>query len=60
MEAPCTLILVKQTLPFELLAKAPDGIGKPSKGYSDSDTEATKPTDCAEHDLYGDDLGPLG
>jgi nucleotide-binding universal stress UspA family protein len=53
MEAPCTIILVKQTLPFEQLASA-QGDKHNAKGYSDSDS------DSAEHDLYGDDLGPLG
>ena len=57
MEAPCTVILVKQTLPFELLAAQSDNnnnIKRPSGGYSDSGS------DNAEYDLYGDDLGPLG
>ena len=56
MEAPCTVILVKQTLPFALLAAQSndDGTQRPSGGYSDSGH------DNAEHGLYGDDLGPLG
>ncbi len=47
MEAPCTVILVKQTLPFAQLA-APHGVG------SAGELQAHGPT------LYGDDLGPLG
>ena len=53
MDAPCTVILVKQALPFEQLAhRAPAAV---LGGYSDSDADApvTAP-------LYGDDLGPLG
>ena len=50
MAAPCTVILVKQTLPFELLG-SPDA-DTSAAGYSDSDAEATT--------LDGDDLGPLG
>jgi hypothetical protein len=52
MDAPCTVILVKQTLPFEQLgariedetpaAESPGGLPDPAKP------------------LYGDDLGPLG
>ncbi len=58
MDAPCTIILVKQSLPFELLGEG-DGEGDPaqasgSKGYSDSDSDAGRSS------LYGDDLGPLG
>ncbi len=48
MGAPCTVVLVKQTLPFELLHRAPD-----------KDAPDAKP-DNARHGLYGDDLGPLG
>ena len=48
MDAPCTVVLVKQTLPFELLHGAPE-----------SEEAAVKP-DNAKHGLYGDDLGPLG
>ena len=56
MEAPCTIILVKQTLPFALLAAQSHDAGtqRPSGGYSDSGS------DGAEYSLYGDDLGPLG
>ncbi len=49
MDAPCTVILVKQVLPFELLGEKPQ---RSSEGYSDSDAEGAA--------LYGDDLGPLG
>lgn len=55
MGAPCTIILVKQTLPFEQLGTLPRDAFTASTGYSDSDTEATTPAK-----LYGDDLGPLG
>jgi len=52
MEAPCTIILVKQALPFERLGeKSPGGSGQ-SGGYSDSDSD--------QPSVYGDDLGPLG
>jgi serine/threonine protein kinase len=52
MEAPCTVILVKQSLPFELLG-SPDGRTSPaSAGYSDSDADSPS--------VFGDDLGPLG
>ena len=59
MEAPCTIILVKQTLPFERLAQIQDRSAhrdKASKGYSDSDADS----DSAVPNLYGDDLGPIG
>ena len=56
MEAPCTVILVKQTLPFELLLEKTSANVQDSKGYSDSDAD----TDSARPSLYGDDLGPLG
>ena len=52
MEAPCTIILVKQALPFELLAQSEDKA--PAAGYSDGDADTLQPK------LYGDDLGPLG
>ena len=39
MEAPCTIILVKQAVPFELLADAPSQHGPLSEGYSDSDSD---------------------
>ena len=54
MDAPCTVILVKQSLPFSLLGSS-DGHGtEMSKGYSDSDSDAHTPS------VFGDDLGPLG
>ncbi|MDT7519211.1 bifunctional serine/threonine-protein kinase/universal stress protein [Rhodoferax sp. TBRC 17660] len=52
MEAPCTLILVKQALPFEHLGA--DVRTTASAGYSDSDAESGGLSG------YGDDLGPLG
>ena len=52
MDAPCTVILVKQSLPFELLGG--HGASSGSTGYSDADSDDSKPG------LYGDDLGPLG
>ena len=60
MEAPCTIILVKQTLPFELLAIASDKPGAGGPVYADSEVDAQTPTNPAEPELYGDDLGPLG
>jgi len=39
MDAPCTVILVKQALPFEKLADAPSQFGALSSGYSDSDAD---------------------
>ncbi len=55
MDAPCTVILVKQNLPFEQLGNntAPAS----AKGYSDSDADSAAAPATA---LYGDDLGPLG
>nr|WP_295769512.1 bifunctional serine/threonine-protein kinase/universal stress protein [Rhodoferax sp.] len=50
MDAPCTVILVKPTLPFELLG-SPDAATS-ATGYSDSDPQAAT--------VYGDDLEPLG
>jgi serine/threonine protein kinase len=38
MDAPCTIILVKQVLPFEHLGTSPDA-GNASEGYSDSDAD---------------------
>lgn len=40
MDAPCTIILVKQALPFELLGDAPSQFGALQQGYSDSDADA--------------------
>jgi nucleotide-binding universal stress UspA family protein len=39
MDAPCTIILVKQALPFELLGDASTRNGPLSEGYSDSDSD---------------------
>ena len=46
MEAPCTVILVKQALPFEQLAKQFSRHDSQAHDYSDSDSEY--------------ELGPLG
>ena len=54
MDAPCTIILVKQSLPFAQLGMDPAHTPTPANGYSDSDA------DSAAQRLYGDDLGPLG
>jgi serine/threonine protein kinase len=51
MDAPCTIILVKQALPFELLGGGESSGRAGGKDYSDSDADTA---------LYGDDLGPLG
>lgn len=49
MDAPCTIILVKQALPFAHLGSS----SQPAvSGYSDSGTDVPS--------QYGDDLGPLG
>lgn len=52
MEAPCTIILVKQALPFEHLGA--DGQARSAGGYSDSDSESDSSPG------FGNDLGPLG
>jgi serine/threonine protein kinase len=54
MDAPCTVILVKQELPFAQLGQRPS---EGSPRYSDADAESTN---TATAPLYGDDLGPLG
>lgn len=54
MDAPCTVILVKQSLPFAHLGNAAAATSSPHSGYSDSDTEAGHSTG------FGDELGPLG
>ena len=54
MDAPCTIILVKQALPFEHLGEQQAHGGSQAGGYSDSDS------DSQQSQLYGDDLGPLG
>ena len=57
MEAPCTIILVKQSLPFEQLGNTSTPAATVANAYSDSDADtATTPS----APLYGDDLGPLG
>lgn len=55
MDAPCTVILVKQNLPFEQLGN--NAAPASAKGYSDSDADSAAAPATA---LYGDDLGPLG
>lgn len=50
MDAPCTVILVKQALPFAHLGGS--GSASAASGYSDSGTDTPS--------QYGDDLGPLG
>ena len=57
MEAPCTIILVKQSLPFEQLGNTSTTAATVANAYSDSDAD-TATTPAAP--LYGDDLGPLG
>jgi serine/threonine protein kinase len=52
MDAPCTVILVKQSVPFEHLGEQTERDKPATSGYSDSDTESPS--------VYGDDLGPLG
>jgi eukaryotic-like serine/threonine-protein kinase len=52
MDAPCTVILVKQSLPFEHLGAPEKRAAAPATGYSDSDADIPS--------TYGDDLGPLG
>jgi K+-sensing histidine kinase KdpD len=52
MDAPCTVILVKQSLPFEHLGAPEKRASAQATGYSDSD--ADRPS------TYGDGLGPLG
>ncbi len=39
MDAPCTVILVKQTLPFDLLGESAASTTSSGSGYSDSETE---------------------
>ena len=54
MDAPCTVILVKQELPFEQLGQRQ---AQTSDRYSDADAESTN---AAASSVYGNDLGPLG
>jgi serine/threonine protein kinase len=51
MDAPCTVILVKQALPFAQLGSATVA-AKASSGYSDSDSDGPS--------SFGDDPGPMG
>jgi ribosomal protein L21E len=51
MDAPCTVVLVKQSLPFERLgARVEDALEVSTDGDPPEPAKA----------LYGDDLGPLG
>ena len=52
MDAPCTVILVKQALPFGLLGSSDADADSSTPSYSDAGTDGAA--------LYGDDLGPLG
>jgi serine/threonine protein kinase len=52
MDAPCTVILVKQSLPFQHLGGDSGRETAPTSGYSDSDADSPS--------VFGDDLGPLG
>ncbi|MGI9135234.1 MAG: serine/threonine protein kinase [Rhodoferax sp.] len=54
MAAPCTIILVKQALPFELLGAHDTRQADRNGGYSDSDAD----TDPISE--FGDDPGPIG
>ncbi len=51
MDAPCTVILVKQSLPFAQLGTS-TGSQRSGPDYSDSDSDVAS--------RFGDDLGPLG
>jgi len=42
MDAPCTIILVKQSLPFELLGDGDSGDASNAGGYSDSGSEIVR------------------
>jgi nucleotide-binding universal stress UspA family protein len=52
MDAPCTVILVKQSLPFAHLGGDTERETASTSGYSDSDADSPS--------VFGDDLGPLG
>ena len=52
MDAPCTVILVKQSLPFEQLAVREDDAPQEPGALHEQRGPGS--------DLYGDDLGPLG
>jgi nucleotide-binding universal stress UspA family protein len=51
MDAPCTVVLVKQALPFQQLGSSASP-AKSSSGYSDSDSDGPS--------SFGDDPGPIG
>jgi hypothetical protein len=50
MDAPCTIILVKQALPFEMLGASPSEVGS----YSDSDAD----TDARAAQVHTSSLEP--
>jgi serine/threonine protein kinase len=52
MDAPCTVILVKQSLPFAHLGVPAERERGPTAGYSDSDADTPS--------QFGNDLGPIG
>lgn len=52
MDSPCTVILVKQALPFGLLGSGGAGASPSTPSYSDAGSDGAA--------LYGDDLRPLG
>jgi nucleotide-binding universal stress UspA family protein len=52
MDAPCTVILVKQSLPFAHLGAPAERENSPTAGYSDSDADTPS--------QFGNDVGPLG
>jgi serine/threonine protein kinase len=52
MDAPCTVILVKQSLPFELLGQAASEGARAFAAYSDSDADSPS--------VLGDKPGPPG
>ena len=54
MDAPCTVILVKQALPFAHLGETVHAKGASEATPPETDAEETR------HSLFGDDLGPLG
>ena len=54
MDAPCTVILVKQALPFEHLGATGRDRGTTDEAAPKADSDGTHPS------LFGDDLGPLG
>ncbi len=56
MEAPCTIILVKQALPFEWLGEKTAQHQPSTHGYSDSDAD----TPAGPTRPYDNDPGPIG